>query len=157
FNVVTVRVAPSPLLGSRPDLTLEPASSYFQVLNRATTAAQTTDLRVDRMYEEGQNRIVVGGTVRRGGGTESFNRSVEEPAQWALTAFREIARGCGIEIAGKLDSGAVPAGARLLYTHESRPLAALVRDMDKNSNNFMAEMLLKTLGAQFVSTPGTTE
>ncbi|HYV19343.1 MAG TPA: D-alanyl-D-alanine carboxypeptidase/D-alanyl-D-alanine-endopeptidase [Verrucomicrobiae bacterium] len=157
FNVVTVRVAPSPLLGSRPDLTLEPASSYFQVLNRATTAAQTTDLRVDRLYEEGQNRIVVGGTVRRGGGTEIVNRSVEEPALWSLTAFREIAKGLGIEVAGKLEIGTVPAGARLLYTHDSKPLASLVRDMNKNSNNFMAEMLLKTLGAQFVQTPGTTE
>ena len=157
FNVVTVRVTPSPLLGGRPDLTLEPASSYFQVLNRATTAAQTTDLRVDRLYEDGQNRILVGGTVRRGGGIEIVNRSVEEPALWSLHAFREIARGCGIEIAGRLETGVVPAGARSLYTHESRPLAALVRDMNKNSNNFMAEMLLKTLGAQFVSTPGTTE
>jgi PBP4 family serine-type D-alanyl-D-alanine carboxypeptidase len=157
FNVVTVRVTPSPLLGGRPDLTLEPASSYFQVLNRATTAAQTTDLRVDRLYEEGQNRLLVGGTVRRGGGTEIVNRSVEEPALWSLHAFREIARGCGIEIAGRLETGVVPAGARSLYTHESRPLAALVRDMNKNSNNFMAEMLLKTLGAQFVTTPGTTE
>ncbi|HEV8198522.1 MAG TPA: D-alanyl-D-alanine carboxypeptidase/D-alanyl-D-alanine-endopeptidase, partial [Candidatus Polarisedimenticolia bacterium] len=157
FNVVTVRVAPSPLLGSRPDLTLEPASSYFQVLNRATTAAQATDLRVDRLYEEGQNRLVVGGSVRRGGGTEIVNRSVEEPALWSLTAFKEIARGLGIEVAGKLEIGTVPAGARLLYTHDSKPLGSLVRDMNKNSNNFMAEMLLKTLGAQFVQTPGTTE
>jgi len=157
FNVVTVRVSPSPFLGGRPDLTLEPASSYFQVLNRATTAAQSTDIRVDRMFEEGQNRLVVGGTVRRGGGTEIVNRSVEEPALWSLHAFREIARGCGIEVAGRLETGVVPAGAKLLTRHESRPLAALVRDMNKNSNNFMAEMLLKTLGAQFVATPGTTE
>jgi D-alanyl-D-alanine carboxypeptidase/D-alanyl-D-alanine-endopeptidase (penicillin-binding protein 4) len=157
FNVVTVRVMPSPLLGARPDLTLEPASSYFQVLNRATTAAQSTDLRVDRLFEEGQNRIVVGGTVRRGSSVEIVNRAVEEPALWSLHAFREIARGCGIEIAGRLDTGVVPAGAKLLTTHESRPLGALVRDMNKNSNNFMAEMLLKTLGAQFVATPGTTE
>ena len=28
--------------------------------------------------------------------------------------------------------------------------------MNKNSNNFMAEMVLKTLGAQFTETPGTT-
>ena len=157
FNVVTVRVSPSPFLGGRPDLTLEPASSYFQVLNRATTAAQSTDLRVDRLFEEGQNRLVVGGTVRRGGGVEIVNRSVEEPALWSLHAFREIARGAGVEISGRLETGVVPAGAKLLFRHESRPLAALVRDMNKNSNNFMAEMILKTLGAQFVSTPGTTE
>src|SRR6266446_3679799 len=37
FNVVTVTVDPSPLLGARPDLTLEPGASYFQVMNRAST------------------------------------------------------------------------------------------------------------------------
>jgi D-alanyl-D-alanine carboxypeptidase/D-alanyl-D-alanine-endopeptidase (penicillin-binding protein 4) len=157
FNVVTVRVSPSPMLGGRPDLNLDPASSYFQVLNRATTGAQPTDLRVDRLFEEGRNRLLVAGTVRRGGGTEIVNRSVEEPALWSLHAFREIAGSCGIEIGGRLETGVVPAGARLLARHESRPLAALVQDMNKNSNNFMAEMLLKTLGAQFVATPGTSE
>ena len=53
-------------------------------------------------------------------------------------------------------AGDVPEGARSLARHESRPLGALVRDMNKNSNNFMAEMILKTLGAQFVAIPGTT-
>jgi D-alanyl-D-alanine carboxypeptidase/D-alanyl-D-alanine-endopeptidase (penicillin-binding protein 4) len=156
FNVVTVRVDPSPLLGGRPDLTLEPSASFFQVLNRARTAAQATDIRVDRAWENGRNQLVVDGAIRRGGGTVVVNRAVEEPALYALHTFREIARACGIEIAGGLQTGIVPAGARVLHRHESRPLGTLVRDMNKHSNNFMAEMLVKTLGAQFVEVPGTT-
>ena len=155
FNVVTVTVDPSPLLGARPDLTLEPAASYFQVLNRATTTSGPTSLAVSRSFENGQNALVVGGTIRRGGGPAVFHRSVEEPALYALSAFREIARAEHIEIKGNLTIGSVPEKARELHTHESRPLGALVRDMNKNSNNFMAEMVLKTLGAQFVGTPGT--
>ena len=156
FNVVTVRLDPSPFLGGRPDLTLEPSASFFQVFNRARTAAQPTDIRVDRAWENGRNQLVVDGAIRRGGGTVVVNRAVEEPALYALNTFREIARSCGIEIAGGLQTGIVPAGARVLYRHESRPLGTLVRDMNKNSNNFMAEMLIKTLGAQFVEVPGTT-
>jgi serine-type D-Ala-D-Ala carboxypeptidase/endopeptidase (penicillin-binding protein 4) len=156
FNVVTVRIDPSPLLGGRPDLTLEPSASYFQVLNRARTTAQTGDVRVDRAFEDGRNQLVVDGTVRRGGGTVVVNRAVEEPALYALSTFREVARSCGIEIAGAVQTGVVPAGARVLYRHESKPLGALVRDMNKNSNNFMAEMLVKTLAAQFAEVPGTT-
>jgi D-alanyl-D-alanine carboxypeptidase/D-alanyl-D-alanine-endopeptidase (penicillin-binding protein 4) len=156
FNVVTVRLSPSPLLGARPDLTLEPATSYFEVLNRATTAVQATDVRVDRLAEEGRPRLVIAGTIRRGGGDEIVHRAVEDPAQWSLATFRDIARGVGITVNGALRSGPVPEGARVLHRHESRPLAALLRDMNKNSNNFMAEMVLKTLGAQFVSAPGTT-
>jgi D-alanyl-D-alanine carboxypeptidase/D-alanyl-D-alanine-endopeptidase (penicillin-binding protein 4) len=156
FNVVTVHVEPSPLAGARPDLTLEPIASYFQVLNRATTGSQPTDIRVDRGFEDGRNTLVVGGTIRRGSEEVVLNRGVEEPALYSLHAFREIARASGIEIAGNLSIGLVPDGARTLARHESRPLASLVRDMNKNSNNFMAEMILKTLGAQFVSIPGTT-
>jgi serine-type D-Ala-D-Ala carboxypeptidase/endopeptidase (penicillin-binding protein 4) len=156
FNVVTVRLEPSLLLGGRPDLTLEPTASFFQVLNRARTVAQPTDIRVDRSWENGRNLLVVDGVIRRGAGPVLVNRSVEEPALYALHTFREIARGCGIEFAGNLSVGTVPAGARLLYRHESKPLGALVRDMNKNSSNFMAEMLIKTLGTQFVGVPGTT-
>jgi D-alanyl-D-alanine carboxypeptidase/D-alanyl-D-alanine-endopeptidase (penicillin-binding protein 4) len=156
FNVVTVRLEPSPLLGGRPDLTLEPSASFFQVMNRAKTATQGTDLRVDRSYADGRNLLVVDGVIRRGGGEVVVHRAVEDPAQYALSTFREIARSAGIEIGGRIETGVVPAGARLLYRHESRPLGALVRDMNKNSSNFMAEMLVKTLGAQFVEVPGTT-
>ena len=156
FNVVTVRLEPSPLLGGRPDLTLEPAASYFQVLNRAKTATGATDLRVDRSYADGRNLLVVDGVIRRGGGEVVVNRAVEEPALYALSTFREIARAAGIAIAGANETGVVPAGARLLHRQESRSLGSLVRDMNKHSSNFMAEMLIKTLGAQFVEVPGST-
>jgi D-alanyl-D-alanine carboxypeptidase/D-alanyl-D-alanine-endopeptidase (penicillin-binding protein 4) len=156
FNVVTVTVDPSPLIGARPDLTLEPAASFFQVLNRATTTAGPGSLSVSRSFENGQNGLVINGTIRRGGGPAVFHRAVEEPALYAAHAFREIARSERIEIRGNLTVGAVPEKARELHVHESRPLGALVRDMNKNSSNFMAEMLVKTLGAQFAGPPGTT-
>jgi D-alanyl-D-alanine carboxypeptidase/D-alanyl-D-alanine-endopeptidase (penicillin-binding protein 4) len=156
FNVVTVRVDPSPILGTRPDITLEPISSYFQVLNRATTAAGPASLQVTRDYDGGRNSLTVSGTIRRGGGPLIFHRAVEDPPLYAAHAFREIARREGIEIRGGIVGGAVPEKAREIHRHESRPLAALLRDMNKNSNNFMAEALLKTLGAQFIGTPGTT-
>lgn len=156
FNVVTVHVLPSPLLGGRPDLTLEPTASFFQVRNRATTGTQPTAIAVDRSFEEGQNSLAVSGTIRRGGAPVVLHRAVEEPALYALHTFRDIARGSGITIGGALSTGLVPEGARTLYRHESRPLSALLVDMNKNSNNFMAEMIMKTLGAQFVGAPGTT-
>jgi serine-type D-Ala-D-Ala carboxypeptidase/endopeptidase (penicillin-binding protein 4) len=156
FNVVTVTIDPSQLLGARPDLTLEPAASFFQVLNRATTGSAPTSLTVTRSFENGQNGLVVSGSIRRGGGPAVFHRAVEEPPLYALTAFREIARAERIEVRGNLTVGVVPEKARELHVHESRPLGALVRDMNKNSNNFVAEMLVKTMAAQFVETPGTT-
>jgi serine-type D-Ala-D-Ala carboxypeptidase/endopeptidase (penicillin-binding protein 4) len=41
-----------------------------------------------------------------------------------------------------------PAAAVLLAAHDSPPLAVLVRGMGKYSNNFVAEMVLKSVGAE---------
>ncbi len=156
FNVVTVRVEPALLVGARPDITPEPIASYFQVLNRATTVGGATALNVARGFEDGRNTLVITGTLRRGGAPIVVHRGVEEPTLYALHCFQEIAKSAGIEIEGTLHVGTVPDAAKEIHRYESRPLGALVRDMNKNSNNFMAEAILKTLGAQFVEQPGTT-
>ena len=40
-----------------------------------------------------------------------------------------------------------PVGVDLLVQHRSPPLAAILMDMNKYSNNFMAELVLRTAGA----------
>jgi D-alanyl-D-alanine carboxypeptidase/D-alanyl-D-alanine-endopeptidase (penicillin-binding protein 4) len=48
---------------------------------------------------------------------------------------------------GKVREGAVPAGARLVTAQESAPLAVLIRDINKFSNNVMTQQLFLTMGA----------
>jgi len=48
---------------------------------------------------------------------------------------------------GKVREGAVPAGARLVAAQESAPLAMLIRDINKFSNNVMTQQLFLTMGA----------
>lgn len=54
-----------------------------------------------------------------------------------------------------LGRGSVPAGLVPLYDIESEPLGRLVMDINKYSNNVMAEMLVKTVGAVEYGAPGT--
>jgi len=157
FNVITVRAVPGDFPGARPGVDLDPASSFFRISNRARTADRRSDLTVVRLYEDGRNTIVIDGDIRLGGGPQVFRRAVEDPTLFALHTFRDIALREGITIGGALRRGRAPEQAQVLYSHRSRPLAVLVRDMNKNSNNFMAEALLKTLGARFAGAPGTTE
>ena len=51
---------------------------------------------------------------------------------------------------------ALPDELTLLYTIRSEPLGRLVMDLNKFSNNVMAETILKTLGAVDYGLPGTT-
>jgi D-alanyl-D-alanine carboxypeptidase/D-alanyl-D-alanine-endopeptidase (penicillin-binding protein 4) len=52
--------------------------------------------------------------------------------------------------------GVTPDDAAVLIEYESKPLALIVRDLGKFSNNFIAEMLVKELAAREFGPPGTT-
>ena len=157
FNAITVRIDPARRIEDRPRITLEPATDFFDIVNRAAMTTRSTSIRVDRRYRGGRNILAVRGRMRIDGSPMTIYRSVEEPALYAMHTFRSIARTGGITIAGELKVGAVSGNAVEIYRHASRPLGALVRDMNKYSNNFMAEMMLKTLGARIEGPPGTRQ
>ena len=62
----------------------------------------------------------------------------------------------GIRVRGKPKLGAVPERARLLYVAQSETFDLVLKRMNKYSSNFVAEQLLKTLGAEVKGPPGTT-
>jgi len=156
YDVVTIRIKPGPSVGSRPLVELIPLAGYFKVNNRATTSSGRGRLAVGRGFQQGVNTINVSGSVRLGSAPVEINKGVEQPGLYALAAFQELAARQGIVIRGKVRQAPIPAEALELFRFESKPLAAIIRDMNKHSNNFIAETILKTLGAQFVGTPGTT-
>jgi serine-type D-Ala-D-Ala carboxypeptidase/endopeptidase (penicillin-binding protein 4) len=69
------------------------------------------------------------------------------PALAAAGAFRLSLRTHGIR-SGAVALGRAPAGALPLGEVESHPLSRILTEMDHHSDNFEAEMLLKTLGAE---------
>jgi D-alanyl-D-alanine carboxypeptidase/D-alanyl-D-alanine-endopeptidase (penicillin-binding protein 4) len=77
-----------------------------------------------------------------------------QPALAAAGAFRLLLREHGVQ-SGAAALGRAPDGALALAQVESDPLPAVLAEMDRDSDNFAAEMLLKTLGAE-VGTGGTT-
>ena len=68
------------------------------------------------------------------------------PALAAATAFRDALRTAGIAVAGPVRIGAADAWSELLANVSSPTLGAMLRFMDRESDNFTAEMLLKQLG-----------
>jgi D-alanyl-D-alanine carboxypeptidase/D-alanyl-D-alanine-endopeptidase (penicillin-binding protein 4) len=82
---------------------------------------------------------------------------VEEPALYTGRVFAKLLTEAGIALRGRVRRGTVPPDARLLYTHRSKPLSLILQDMNKWSNNFIAEQLLRTLGKESYGSPGTRE
>jgi len=69
------------------------------------------------------------------------------PALAAGTAFRSALGRAGIAVTGRVRLGAADDFSVPLASVSSPPLSAIVRFMDRESDNFTAEMLLKQLGA----------
>lgn len=98
--------------------------------------------------------------VFRGGyplacGERTWNLSVLDHTEYFAAAFAALWRAGGGVWEGKVREGVIPVGSRLLAVHESPPLSDVVRDINKYSNNVMAQQLFLTLGADTGTGPAS--
>jgi len=69
------------------------------------------------------------------------------PALAAATGFRDALRAAGVAVDGTVKLGRVGDFSIPIAQLDSPPLASIIRFMDRESDNFTAELLLKQLGA----------
>lgn len=79
----------------------------------------------------------------------------DEPARAAARLFKAALKAAGVAVPGTAGKGLAGTGAALIARSHSRLLSRLVGRMDRVSDNFFAEMLLKELGAR-IRGSGTT-
>ena len=124
----------------------------------AGVGAKVEDLR-DRIAASGVTRIdgrVVGDASRfdndrgpsNGESALTFDRGVRaSPELYAAEQLTLALEAHGIDVTGAASIGTAPAGATLVAAVESPTIAELVKLMNKPSDNFFAEMLLRNLPA----------
>ncbi len=95
----------------------------------------------------------VGGFIADKDRAVSFTRRVDNPSLLAGYALRALLISSGIAVGGDVKPGGEQTKS-LLVLHRSRPLSSLLYELGKDSNNFYAEMVLKTLGAERQGRPG---
>jgi len=171
FNTVRVHVLPGAERGDDPTVVISPDVEFVRVDNKASTCAtnrrETLEIRrvsspVGSPAREGEwpsaeNIIAVSGRIREGSSGKVAYRSVDDPLWNFVASLESFLAGAGVEFTGGLRPGTAPEDARELFVHRSKPLSLIVRDMGKYSNNFVAEQLVKTLGAVTAGVPGTTD
>ena len=70
-----------------------------------------------------------------------------EHTNYFAAVFRALWERQGGTWTGKVRDGVVPTAARLIAVQDSPPLAMLIRDINKFSNNVMTQQLFLTMGA----------
>ena len=138
-----------------PMATLKLDNTIALTAGRCSWRKRKLRLDVDRMGPE--PRMRVSGTFPEGCGEFQVLRAVAEPGPYVFGAFKPLWEEMGGRIDGHWRTGTVPATAVRIHRVRSRPLAELIRHMNKFSNNVMTRNLLLALGARVYGAPGTLD
>lgn len=154
FNTLRLRYLPE---GNRLKVISEPPLEGMQLDNQlAPQAAPNCENWDDtiRIQARGDSVVLQGGYPSECGEREQ-NLNVMPHTRYVAAVFNAIWQELGGMLRGNTREGPLPAEARLFATHYSAPLAEIIRDVNKFSNNVMARQLFLTLGSDVATaTPG---
>lgn len=100
-----------------------------------------------------RNRTVI--TKKKKGKYRNYFVDVENPPLFTARKLREKLVSYGIEVEGSAISGRCPSNAKTI-TEKSVELRELIKIVNKNSDNFYAEVLFKSLGSAYSGEQGNS-
>lgn len=146
-GVLAVHVTAGSAVGDPVRVAVDQPTAYLPFVNTATTGDKGAANDCDISRPSGHNILVVTGTVPLGGKADGLV-TVEDPAHYAATVFKEALGRRGVLVSGPAMSGTRPDTATvLLGSHTSIPLSAYIARMNKPSDNLLAESLVRVQGA----------
>ncbi|MCB9591675.1 MAG: D-alanyl-D-alanine carboxypeptidase/D-alanyl-D-alanine-endopeptidase [Sandaracinaceae bacterium] len=149
-NAYVLRVMPGADAGATARVELLGAG-YFDLTNRITTSATgAPNVIADQRTGDSPTQMILrlSGSVPATVRGVSYRRRIENPLYWSGHVFRDALRSQGIEVGDRVSVEATPAGAPVLATHQSPPVGTLIHALGKHSDNFVAEMLFRVMGAE---------
>ncbi|MCU0571567.1 MAG: D-alanyl-D-alanine carboxypeptidase/D-alanyl-D-alanine-endopeptidase [Syntrophobacteraceae bacterium] len=164
FNTVLLRVSPSASVGKPPRVEWLPRGRFVQVINEARTAPNkaksTLGVQLLEPDPRGNMRFRLSGKLPMSPAAVVEKRySVPNPSAFLAAVFTSVLESSGIRVepgtTRAVPPKAMPAEAKVLAEDLSPTLAETIHGLNRHSNNFMAEMLLRSLGASALGPPGT--
>ena len=160
FKAVSARFIPS-TDGSSLKVVLDPDLPQIKLQSQVSAKAGPcpNDWR-DGISKDVQNdarsaTIVLRGNFATDCGEKSLQFNLLSNVEFIAALFRSLWTEMGGTWLGSIKDGLSPEGERPLLSWESKPLAEVIRDTNKWSNNLMARTILLTLGAERVGAPGS--
>lgn len=149
WNSVNIFIRPGEV-GEPGRVFLDPENDYFQLVNKTKTSSGdgqnlTAERKIDK--EKLTETITVTGKIGKGKKEHVIYKSVTRPDLWAGMNLKSFLKQRGITVTGQIKRGQAPETAQILAESESKPIEDILVDMNKFSNNYVAEMLCKNLGA----------
>jgi D-alanyl-D-alanine carboxypeptidase/D-alanyl-D-alanine-endopeptidase (penicillin-binding protein 4) len=149
FNWNSVNVYVRPGEDSKAQVILDPESDYFTIVNRVkTTSGSSVQIDVDRKWDPKSQKEIftVTGKIGKNLKEHLVFANIQKPDLWSGANLKAFLLQRGITITGGIQTGTVSSSAKVLAESESKPIEHILADMNKFSNNYVAEMLTKNMG-----------
>lgn len=155
---ITVHVSPTSV-GQRASAWVHPRSPYFVVHSLAKTVkGKRSRLSVDIAKRDGLFVVTLNGRIGSRSGTAKVRRRLGGSTGWAEVTLQQALADFGITVTGGVQVGEPPAGPlAIVAEHKSEPLSKICHTVNKDSDNYIADIVFKTLGAARYGLPGTLE
>jgi serine-type D-Ala-D-Ala carboxypeptidase/endopeptidase (penicillin-binding protein 4) len=114
-------------------------------------------IAINISQDSNKNRVSFDGRYPASCGHYVMSRTVLNPETFAFGVFKNLWEQLGGSFNGKVKKSLAPSDRKPKLVWQSRPLAELIRLINKFSNNVMTRQILLTLAAQVKEAPGTVE
>lgn len=150
-NCIDIIVSPTEV-GKKANIKILPDTKYAIIINKVLTVDDDSAQSINVYRERGTNVITVEGFIKEN--TKEFKTyaTINNPTQFFVVVFKEVLEKKGIKVKGypididELNILLDYDSMILLAEHTSVDLREIVKVINKNSQNFFAEQLLKTIG-----------
>ena len=146
-----VRIYPEPALPG-----LEVANSLKLTAGNCVEGRAFREL-IGASFQSRPPRAAFTGSYPAACGEKDLNVALHNPEDYVAAMIRQLWGELGGTWTGNVREGAVSPAAKLLYAHDSEPLAEVIRDINKFSNNVMARQLYLTLAAEMGGAPARAD
>ncbi len=162
YNTLTVKIATPVKAGKAFSADSGLMDGYVRVSGQASSGKKggnSLTLRSLGATGKGQEQLQLSGQASgREGGFREFRFNAADPAGLFAHAMRTALKRSGVKVLGAdAKEGTAPPEAKVIANYDSPQLVELISGLNRYSNNFMAEMLLKSLGGHVAGAPGTSE
>lgn len=161
FNMFTLRLIVPPKPGQAVAVDTTSARGYVKVSGNAVSSSKGNKPLLVRSLgigPDGREDFQISGQApAKGPRIREYRFQASDPAGLFAHTVRSALERSGIQILGKTTgAGVAPRKAVMIARYESPPVSELIAGINKHSNNFMAEMLLKAMAGHLAGAPGST-
>lgn len=151
WNSVNIFVRPGAKAGETAAVFADPENEYIKLVSTVVTGSKggSHSVIVDRSDDpKGPGDLLrVSGKIPAENKELVIYKNITKPDIWSGYNLKSFLSQRGVEVTGAVEAGVVPTSARMLAEAEGKEIQEIITDMNKFSNNYVAEMLTKAVGA----------